>query len=92
MNAESIRSRLLQRKVLIPAGALALTCAAWPFVSSSNGNQKDNAEAYYVAEQGTFTIALPTGGSLEAVNEVTVRNKVLGSSLRLTYVTERRAA
>ena len=88
MNAESIRNRLLQRKVLIPAGALALTCAAWPFVSGSNGNQKDNAEAYYVAEQGTFTIALPTGGSLEAVNEVTVRNQVPGHTRIISLVKE----
>jgi len=88
MNITSIRNYVLRRKVLIPASGIALTLGVWSIFSVNGPSSVKSVESYFKAEQGSFTIALPTGGSLEAVNEVTVRNQVPGRTRISSMVKE----
>ncbi|MFC7339353.1 efflux RND transporter periplasmic adaptor subunit [Haloferula chungangensis] len=88
MNISLIKNYAMRRKVLIPAAAMVMAWGTWAAVSGGGKSGAEQVEAYYKAEQGSFTIALPTGGSLEAVNEVKIRNKVPGRTRIISMVQE----
>ncbi|MGD7654699.1 MAG: efflux RND transporter periplasmic adaptor subunit [Verrucomicrobiales bacterium] len=88
MNIHSLKSRLLRRKILIPAAAASLATCIWIAASGSRESATEKARVLYQVEQGPFTIALPTGGSLEAVNQVKIRNLVPGHTRILSLVDE----
>ncbi|MCF7676134.1 MAG: efflux RND transporter periplasmic adaptor subunit [Akkermansiaceae bacterium] len=71
-----MRSPLVSR-LLIAAVLVAIAATGWWFRPQS-GAATAPAFSYFDAARGPFTISLPTGGSLEAVEEVTVRNRVPG--------------
>lgn len=79
--------KLLRVKIALPACAAALTGVIW-FYPASEKSAKSTDLAYLTAETGEFTVALPAGGSLEAVDQVTVRNEVPGQTRIISIVEE----
>lgn len=77
---------LLRPKFIIPAAVAAAGLAAWSSLPGTT--KKDPASSLYKIERGTFNISLPTGGSLEAVDRVTVRNLVPGRTEIISLVKE----
>lgn len=88
MKHNTFTRSLLRLKILVPLGTTIAVCTTWALLSGSDHSQKSEAQAYYKAEQGTFTITLPTGGSLEAINEVTVSNQIPGNTRIISLVKE----
>jgi len=84
----ALTRRALRPKLLLPLGAVALAAGGWALIPGAGGPAEDGIAAYHRAEPGPFTVALPTGGSLEAVDEVTVRNRVPGNTQILSLVEE----
>lgn len=83
---ESIR-RALRPRILVPTLGLAAASGWW--LLADDPPAADGPEgAFFAAEAGPFTVALPTGGSLEAVDEVTIRNRVPGNTQILSLVKE----
>lgn len=78
--------RYLRPKFAIPAGVAALGLMSLAFLP----NREDAAGGATLVqvESGTFTIALPAGGSLEAVDQVVVRNQVPGRTQIISLVRE----
>lgn len=79
---------LLRRKPIISAAVVLLSAGLWALVATSRDSGQPAAEAFHEVARGPFTIALTTGGSLEAVNEVTVRNLVPGRTQIISLIKE----
>jgi HlyD family secretion protein len=72
---------------MVPALLAALGIVIWAIVPG--GRKADDAVAScYQIERGPFTISLPTGGSLEAVKRVCVRNRVPGRTEIISLIKE----
>jgi len=83
----SLKRKLMRPKILVPAGAALAAAALW-LVLPKGPATDSGGPAYFTAERGNFTIALPTGGSLEAVNEVSVHNRVPGQTRIISLIKE----
>ncbi len=83
----SLKRKIIRPRILVPTGAIAAAACAW-LLFSKGGTAESGGPAYFPAERGPFTISLPTGGSLEAVNEVTVRNLVPGQTRIISLIKE----
>ena len=68
---------LKRPKIFIPVVVAGAALGAWMILPGS-GKKQSAITSFYKVERGPFTITLPTGGSLEAVDRVTVRNQVPG--------------
>lgn len=79
--------KLLRLKIALPALAV-MAVAAWWLYPFGDQPAQSSGSAFVTAEEGAFTVALPTGGSLEAVNEVTVRNEVPGFTRIISIIAE----
>lgn len=79
--------RLLRPRLLVPAAGLAAV-ASWLMLAGDDPASGGPDGAFFTAETGPFTVALPTGGSLEAVDEVTIRNRVPGNTQIISIVKE----
>ncbi len=77
----------MRPKILVPAGVAFVAAVTWLSLPERAATES-GGPAYYAAERGPFTITLPTGGSLEAVNEVTVRNLVPGQTRIISLIKE----
>lgn len=77
---------LLRPKILLPVALLAAGGLTWAFIPKTS--KKDTATSFHKVERGPFTISLPTGGSLEAVDRVTVRNLVPGRTEIISLIKE----
>jgi HlyD family secretion protein len=75
-------------KILTPLVVFAVAGGAWFMFPREGKTASEEAAAVFAAESGPFTVALPTGGSLEAVNQVKVRNRVPGNTQILSLVKE----
>ena len=74
-------------KVLLPISVVGLAAGIWLW-SPASTNPESARKLHHTVERDAFTIALSTGGSLQAVNEVTVRNSVPGTNRILSLVKE----
>lgn len=83
----TILSAFKRPKFLIPVAVLATGAGIWAVIPGKQ-NQEATAASFYKAERGPFTISLPTGGSLEAVDRVTVRNMVPGRTEIISLIKE----
>jgi HlyD family secretion protein len=81
-----IHHRLCRPRIILPVIA-AIAAASW-FAVAGTRTSTANGPLYHLAERTDFTIALPTGGSLEAVEQVTVRNLVPGRTQIISLVKE----
>lgn len=79
--------KLFRSRILLSLGFVAVSAAVWIFLPGEEVTDADHP-AYHTVEKGAFIIALPTGGSLEAVDEVTVRNEVPGQTRIISIIDE----
>jgi HlyD family secretion protein len=77
---------LLRPKIVIPLAVAAVGMTSWSFIPGS-GKAESSASLYKI-KRGAFDISLPTGGSLEAVDRVTVRNLVPGRTEIISLIKE----
>ncbi|MBK1881527.1 efflux RND transporter periplasmic adaptor subunit [Luteolibacter pohnpeiensis] len=88
MKRDSLK-KLFRPRILVPVGVTVVAASIWLGTAGDPTHAKSRTGGAYVeAEPGDFTIALPTGGSLEAVNEVTVRNEVPGQTRIISLIKE----
>ena len=80
--------KLFRSRILVPVGVTAVAAAIWLGTGGDQALSSGPDAAYVKAESGDFTIALPAGGSLEAVDEVTVRNEVPGQTRIISLIKE----
>lgn len=73
------------KKRPILAGFIGVVLLVFIIALSRSGGDSDNEMAYYKVERGNFLVSIVEGGELQAVNEVTVRNEVEGTS-RIIYI------
>ncbi|MBX3739580.1 MAG: efflux RND transporter periplasmic adaptor subunit [Akkermansiaceae bacterium] len=78
---------LKRPKFIIPVAVLAAGTGIWSVVPRKQSHEAA-AASFYKAERGSFTISLPTGGALEAVDRVTVRNLVPGRTEIISLIKE----
>jgi HlyD family secretion protein len=74
-------------KILIPALLTVLGVGLWAFIPGNRNHGEDTVSCYKI-ERGPFTISLPAGGSLEAVERVSVRNLVPGRTEIISLIKE----
>ncbi len=74
-------------KIVVPALLAAAGAGAWALMPAQEA-AAGAATSFYKVERGPFTISLPTGGSLEAVDRVTVRNMVPGRTEIISLIKE----
>jgi HlyD family secretion protein len=74
--------RARQRPLVTAAGGLVLVLLIPLLFRPGNKNQ---AASYYEVKRGDFLISIVEGGTIEAVNEVVVRNEVEGTA-RIIYI------
>jgi len=79
--------RIPRPKILIPVAIAVIGTGVWLAFSGTSTPEK-TVSAFYKIERGPFTINLPTGGSLEAVDQVTVRNLVPGKTEIISLIKE----
>ena len=72
-----------KRPILSSAIGLVLVVVLISIVR--RGGDGDEAYSYYQVDKGDFLVSVTEGGTLQAVNEVTVRNEVDGNS-RIIYI------
>lgn len=72
-----------KRPILSVCIAVAMVGILWTVFGS--GSTGEEAYSYYKVERGDFLVSIVEGGTLQAVNEVTVRNEVNGNS-RIIYI------
>lgn len=77
---------LLRPKIVIPVAVVAVGITAWALLPGSA--KKNEASSLFKVQRGPFDISLPTGGSLEAVDRVTVRNLVPGRTEIISLIKE----
>lgn len=75
---------LLQKRILIPTAGVALLIAI--FFMSRGGDDIDSLN--HTVERGDFVISIVEGGTLEAVNEVVVKNTIDGDSRIIWLIPE----
>lgn len=78
---------LKRPKVLVPAAVAVAGLITWVALPGS-GKKNVAASSLFKVDRGAFTISLPTGGSLEAVDRVTVRNLVPGRTEIISLIKE----
>lgn len=78
---------LKKRKLVIPAALAFAGIASWAAFPKKTA-QHLSVTSFYKVERGPFTISLPAGGSLEAVDRVTVRNLVPGRTEIISLIKE----
>jgi HlyD family secretion protein len=87
MKAQSLRHRLpsvVRRKPALTAIlAAAILLILFLVLRSSTSGTSDTA--YFEVRRGDFTVSIVEGGTLQAVNEVSIRNEVEGTS-RIIYI------
>ncbi len=86
MKLDSILSSLvhwIRKRPLIFALILLALFAGWFFFLRGGGTH--SVSAYHKVERGNFLVSITEGGTLEAVNEVVVRNEVDGDS-RIIFI------
>jgi HlyD family secretion protein len=76
---------LLAKQRPILAGSIGVVLVVLLFIVLRSGGGGDEAYAYYEVERGDFLVSVVEGGTLQAVNENTVRNEVDGNS-RIIYI------
>lgn len=76
-----------QPKFFVPAVVLVAGSGVWAVLPGKH-KQEAAASSIFKIERGNFTISLPTGGSLEAVDRVTVRNLVPGRTEIISLIKE----
>ena len=74
-------------KLLVSALVVVLGVGLWAVVQGGR-NQQDSTTSFYKIERGQFTISLPAGGALEAVDRVSVRNLVPGRTEIISLIKE----
>lgn len=74
---------LSRRPVLLIALAAVALAGLWLLLAPSGTSE--SATAYYEVKRGDFTVSVVEGGTLAAVNEVSVRNEVEGTA-RVIYI------
>jgi HlyD family secretion protein len=80
--------QLLKRpKFIIPVAVLAAGVGIWSVLPGERSPEASTT-TFYKAERGLFTISLPTGGALEAVERVTVRNLIPGRTEIISLIKE----
>jgi HlyD family secretion protein len=75
---------LLEKRFLIPIIAVALLTL---FFVLRGGGHTDSG-IYHTVERGNFVISIVEGGSLDAVNEVVVKNSIDGESRIISLIPE----
>lgn len=78
---------LSRPKLFIPVALAATGLAAWAGLSGST-EKESSVSSFHRVERSPFTISLPTGGALEAVDRVTVRNLIPGRTEIISLVKE----
>ena len=69
----------------ILSSALGVAFLVISFSMFSGGGSGEDALSYFKVTRGNFMVSIVEGGTLQAVNEVTVRNEVDGNS-RIIYI------
>ena len=67
------------------SGSIGVVLLILLFTVFRGGSGGDDAYSYFKVTRGDFLVSIVEGGTLQAVNEVTVRNEVDGSS-RIIYI------
>ncbi len=76
--------RVAKKRPLISAGAtVVLALVVWRLFSGSSSETVQTT--YFDVKKGDFLISIIAGGSIEAVNEISIRNEVEGSA-RIIYI------
>ena len=75
---------LLQKRILIPLAAVILIIAL--IIGSGNGDA--DTALNHTVKRGDFVISIVEGGTLEAVNEVVVKNTIDGDSRIIWLIPE----
>ena len=77
--------KFLKKPVLIVLGTFILLVA----ISTLRSGKSDDPEAlYHTVKKGDLTISIVEGGSLEAVNEVVIKNTIEGESRLIMLIPE----
>ncbi|MDA7881171.1 efflux RND transporter periplasmic adaptor subunit [Akkermansiaceae bacterium] len=76
---------LLQKRFAIPAAAIAAIILA---ILIFGGNDEEGSQFYHTVQKGNFVISVVEGGSLDAVNEVVVKNAIDGESRIIWLIPE----
>ncbi|MGA1236786.1 MAG: efflux RND transporter periplasmic adaptor subunit [Limisphaerales bacterium] len=77
-------SELVRRHPVWVGGVVLVILALVVLVASSGGSDQPQS-AYFSVKRGTFTVSVVEGGTLQAVNEVVIRNEVEGTA-RIIYI------
>lgn len=72
---------------IIPAAVVTAGLLTWAALPGA-GKKGQAVTSFFKVQRGDFTISLPTGGSLEAVDRVTVRNLVPGRTEIISLIKE----
>lgn len=83
---QSIGRQFRQRPIvlgLVLAGIIALSILKY-----SSSGPKSSAATYYEVKRGDFLVSVVEGGTLQAVNEMVIRNEVEGTSRIINIVPE----
>jgi len=67
------------------SASIAVVVVILLFTMLKGGGSNEDALSYFKVTRGDFLVSIVEGGTLQAVNEVTVRNEVDGSS-RIIYI------
>jgi HlyD family secretion protein len=82
---EKTGSKGNQSKRPILIAGLLLIIAIIAIVFTTGGDDSQESAKYYTVTRNDFLVSITEGGNLQAVNEVTIRNDVEGSS-RIVYI------
>lgn len=77
---------LSRRPALLVAVAAVVLLGLWLAFGPSKSNEAPTA--YYEVKRGDFTVSVVEGGTLAAVNEVSVRSEVEGTA-RVIYIVKK---
>ncbi|MFM1943424.1 MAG: hypothetical protein RI897_2406 [Verrucomicrobiota bacterium] len=77
-------SDLVRRHPVGVGGAVLVILVLVVLLASSGGGDQPQS-AYFSVKRGTFTVSVVEGGTLQAVNEVVIRNEVEGTA-RIIYI------
>ncbi len=80
---ERLPAPVRQRPLLVIVGALVVLLAVFMILRSNTDTTSDTS--YFEVRRGDFTVSIVEGGTLQAVNEVSIRNEVEGTS-RIIYI------
>lgn len=81
-HAASWLARLRRRPLVLTAAVLAVLLLGWWLTPSRRATA---ATEYYEVKRGDFTVSVVEGGTLTALNEVSIRNEVEGTA-RIIYI------